>query len=78
MPNGDIVSAGSDNAIRVWSTSSERQADGDVLAVGSRCGRCPAVDLISAPITLSGIRKGDCQSDLSVSAYDDGQVAELM
>jgi WD40 repeat protein len=33
LPNGDIVSAGSDHAIRIWTTSSDRLADPNVLEV---------------------------------------------
>jgi phospholipase A-2-activating protein len=33
MPNGDIVSAGSDNAIRIWTISEEKKAEDQVLQV---------------------------------------------
>ena len=64
LPNGDIVSAGSDKAIRIWTASSDRVADLNVLEV-SRSVEGPR-QYVNVRWPFTGIREGDCKHQCQV------------
>lgn len=67
MENGDIVSAGSDHAIRVWSRQADRRADPELLAVSFEARYACRIEG-SDPVSHPEIRRGDSECERFVSA----------